>query len=109
VPSTTFTPPPKERHQIPVDLQRFRLFTGARLYVDFKAIPYKDVDVLEWRRRLGKAEGWYARKDWNNPEVIRELREEEITHVLTTAGAPIAGDQFKEVYADDDYRIYRVP
>ncbi len=37
---------------IPPKLLEFRLATGAPALVDFKAIPYRDVDVLEWRRRL---------------------------------------------------------
>lgn len=41
---------------IPVDLQRFRLATGVPIFVDFKAIPYKDTDVLEWYKRLRFAE-----------------------------------------------------
>ncbi len=44
---------------IPVDLQRFRLATGAPIYVDFKSIPYKDADVIEWRDRLRAAEAMY--------------------------------------------------
>ena len=35
---------------IPVGLQRFRLHTGAPIFVDVKSIPYKDVDVIEWPR-----------------------------------------------------------
>jgi hypothetical protein len=108
VPSTSFTPPPTERHLITVDLQRFRLFTGARLYIDFKAIPYKDVEVLEWHRRLMQTQKQYARKDWNDPLLTAELHEEGITHVLMPADRPIAGAYMQEVFADDYYRIYRV-
>ena len=44
--------PAAEAGQVPLDLQRFRLHTGAPIVVDFKAIPYKDVEVLEWHERL---------------------------------------------------------
>src|SRR5207249_10180937 len=40
------------------DLQRFRLLTGAAAYVDGKAIPYQDAEVLEWYRRVRQAEQW---------------------------------------------------
>ncbi len=53
--SSDFKPlPDKRRDQkiIPIDLQRFRLYTGVPIYVDFKSIPYKDTDVLEWHDRL---------------------------------------------------------
>jgi hypothetical protein len=108
VPSTSFTPPPTERHLITVDLQRFRLFTGARLYVDFKAIPYKDVEVLEWHRRLMQTQKWYSRKNWNDPLLTQEMNDEGITHVLMPADRNIAGAYMQEVFADDYYRIYRV-
>jgi hypothetical protein len=38
------------------DFQQFRLTTGARMFVDFKSIPYKDIEVIEWHRRLQVAE-----------------------------------------------------
>src|SRR5262249_51994585 len=44
---------------ISYDLQRFRLFTGAPIFIDFKAIPYKDVEVLRWRERLRENERFY--------------------------------------------------
>src|SRR5262249_25131257 len=53
--SSNFTPPPRTGQAggfIAIDLQRFRLATGAPIYVDFKAIPYKDTEVLEWYQRM---------------------------------------------------------
>jgi hypothetical protein len=43
---------------IPVNLQRFRLYTGAPIYVDFKSVPYKDSEVIEWHTRFRQAENW---------------------------------------------------
>jgi hypothetical protein len=109
-PSTTFTPPPRSRPGatlIPVDMQRFRLFTGAPLYVDFKSIPYKDTEVLEWYRRVQLAQGWYEAKDWGRvrPELVRE----GVTHVVTTADRdPGGGQALERVYEDETYRVYRV-
>src|SRR5262249_20715848 len=43
--SSDFKPMPDKRRDkrvIPYDLQRFRLYTGAPIWVDFKAVPYKD-------------------------------------------------------------------
>ena len=50
--SADFKPMPARKQDsrlIASDLQQFRLHTGAPIYVDFKAIPYKDVEVIEWR------------------------------------------------------------
>ena len=69
-----------DKQIIPVDLQRFRLYTGAPIFVDFKSIPYKDVEVLEWKRRLDWTERVHAKGDWN----AAELRQKGITHVVTT-------------------------
>ena len=54
-------PTGEQKHLIAVDLQRFRLFTGVPIYVDFKSIPYKDTEVLEWFRRLKQCSEWYTR------------------------------------------------
>lgn len=108
--STTFTPPPRPKpgsNLIPVDLQRFRLHTGAPIYVDFKSVPYFDLEVLEWQRRLRQCEAWYA-GDWTALGRAQELRSEGITHVVAPAAQPIAAECLEEVYADPAYIVYRV-
>jgi hypothetical protein len=108
--STSFTAPPgiNDKNLIAADLQRFRLFTGAPIYIDFKSVPYKDAEVLEWYRRVLKAHDWYARNDWNIREVRDELRKEGIKHIVLTADRSIDGDGYEQVYADSVYRIYRL-
>lgn len=109
--STSFTPPPrrqKDVHLIAVDLQGFRLMTGAPILVDFKSIPYRDVDVVEWHRRLQRGLALYARNDWDAPEVRAELAQYGITHIITTADRVLRAAGLRQVYADERYRIYRV-
>ena len=108
--SASFMPPPvgKQKTFISVDLQRFRLFTGAPIYVDYKSIPYKDLDVLEWRRRLDQTEKWYKAKNWSDPALLKELRDEGMTHVVMPADRPELGAGFEEKFADDYYRVYRI-
>jgi hypothetical protein len=108
--STSFMPPPRgqDKHLIVVDFQRFRLFAEAPIYVDFKSIPYKDADVLEWRRRLDQCEKWYTQRRWQDADVRDQLRREGITHVVVTADKPIPDEGYEQVYADDFYRIYRL-
>jgi hypothetical protein len=108
--STSFTPPPRSTPGatlIPVDLLRFRLFTGAPLYVDFKSVPYKDTDVLEWKRRLDLCLSWYAAKDWDRG-VRADVTTAGVTHVLTTVDRDVHGNGLERVYADDIYRVYRI-
>lgn len=109
--SASFTPPPrsgKAGNLIPVDLQRFRLFTGAPIFVDFKSIPYKDTEVLEWYRRMRQCQDWYDVKDWSRRAVAAGLQPAGITHVLTTTDRDLHGDGLERIYEDHAYRIYRV-
>ncbi len=108
--STSFTAPPgvNDKNLIAADLQRFRLYTGAPIYIDFKSVPYKDVEVLEWHQRVQRCQEWYARNDWSKQALRDELRKEGVTHVVMTANRPIDGDGYELVYADSVYRIYRI-
>lgn len=110
--SSDFKPPAAKRADsriVPIDLQRFRLATGAPIFVDFKAIPYKDVDVLEWRQRLTEAERWQAAFAAGKiDDALPELRQRGITHIVVPAGQPLIGDGVREIHADGVYRVYRI-
>jgi hypothetical protein len=93
---------------IPVDLQRFRLTTGAPIYVDFKAVPYEPAEVLEWHRRVSNCQRWYAERDWDATGVIDEVVAAGITHVVAAADKDVASRRLELVYADDSYRLYRI-
>jgi hypothetical protein len=99
-PSTTFVPPRESagENRVPIDFQRFRLATGVPIYVDFKAIPYKDVEVLEWHRRVLVAARWSG----------GELPSNEITHVVTRADRELDRDRFTVIFADANYKVFRV-
>ena len=108
--STSFTPPPRPKpgsNLIPVDLQRFRLQTGAPIYVDFKAIPYKDVEVLEWLRRMEQCRRWYD-GGWGGAATRAELKVEGVTHVVLPAGQAADAAWLECVHRDDAYAVYRV-
>jgi hypothetical protein len=112
VPSTNFTPPPTRSRDdglIAVDLQSFRLATGAPIYVDFKCIPYKDEEVLEWHRRLEWCQEIYASEGPHAENVRAELAKQGLTHVVVPTdrsarfavlGAP--------TYRDAAYCVFRV-
>lgn len=95
---------------IPVDLQRFRLYTGAPIFVDFKSIPYKDVDVIEWHERLKRARGLYEQMDrgeWS--QAVAEMRRHGITHLVVAAAKnPQLTESTRLPLEDPHYRIYRV-
>lgn len=108
--SNTFAPPPRPKegsNQIPVDLLRFRLHTGAAIYIDFKSVPYADVEVLEWHRRMKQCEAWYA-DDWSQPRIGEELKREGITHVVAPFDRQIVSPFLEEVHRDSAYVVYRI-
>ncbi len=46
-PGELYLIPPKEP-----DLNNFRIYTGAPIFINWKSHPYKDTDVLEWYHRV---------------------------------------------------------
>lgn len=95
---------------IPVDLQRFRLSTGAPIFVDFKSIPYKDVEVVEWRRRLDVA--LTIQQQMRSGDVgsaAEELSRQGITHVVVPAGQKMDEGAWPEPGREiGAYRVYRL-
>jgi uncharacterized protein DUF6798 len=94
---------------IPVGLQRFRLYTGAPIYVDFKSVPYKDGEVLEWKRRLDVAATLQQQlAEGNLADALPVLRDEKITHLVLPAAVKLEGPEVEEIHSDDSYRVYRL-
>jgi len=109
--SSDFKPPAAKRQDsriIPIDLQRFRLYTGAPIFVDFKAIPYKDTEVIAWRDRLRAAEAVQRQLEGGQlKEALSELRRLRVTHLVLPAGQEVPGA--RPEYSDRHYRVYRLP
>lgn len=105
--SLTFAPVATSDRPAIFELQRFRLGSGAACYVDFKSIPYRDVEVLEWHRRVTNAERWYAMPNWDSA-TIAELRDAGITHAIVPAGVAIASPHLDPVANTGAYRVFRV-
>jgi hypothetical protein len=91
-----------------VDLQRFRLATGARVYVDFKSVPYAPAEVLEWQRRMNFAVKFNAEPGRNLMSDEVALRMEGVTHVVAPAARPFEAYYLKVEYTDGAYIVYRV-
>jgi hypothetical protein len=107
--STNFTAAPRKGGKlIAIDLQRFRTWTGAPIYVDFKSIPYQDVEVLEWHRRLHWAKKRFELSDWDSDEVRREREAAGITHVVVPSNHEVRARGLELLYEDHYYRVYRL-
>jgi hypothetical protein len=91
----------------PVKMQEFRLATGSPVFVDFKSIPYRDLDVLEWYRRIKVADAFYKNPDCTSLASL--LDTEEITQIVVPAGKLVNGCDFlTQVYHGSAYEIFSV-
>jgi hypothetical protein len=107
--STNFTPAPRPgTHLIAIDLQRFRIYTGAPIYVDFKSIPYQDVEVIEWKQRLVRNQTVSSQHAWDKEELLLDLRARGVTHLVVTADRKFASALTESLYEDATYRLYRL-
>jgi hypothetical protein len=98
-----------DQRVLSVDLQRFRLFTGAPIFVDFKSIPYRDTEVLEWYDRLRFTETiWRELHAGRFDRPLAELRARGVTHLIVPAGQKLEHPELLEVYPGDVYRVYRL-
>ncbi len=89
----------------PVKMQDFRLVTGAPVYVDFKSIPYRDSEVIEWHRRVQLVDRFYESGDCDMLETI--VQEGGVTHVVAPREARLINcPVLKPIYQDELYRIY---
>lgn len=95
---------------IPLDMQDFRLVTGAPVYVEFKSIPYKDVEVIEWYQRLSKAGRLYrAPRKRDGCEIVAELRLEGVTHIVLPYDHTIRTcPNLEKEYSDANYALFRI-
>ncbi len=94
---------------IPVDLQRFRLSARVPIFVDFKAIPYKDKEVVEWLHRMQLAEGWHkALREGRTDDVLGEISLRGVTHIVLPAGRDYSDPGLRRVHEDPRYQVYRL-
>ena len=92
-----------DTYLVPVKLENFRLEAGAPIFVDFKSIPYRDVDVLEWYRRFKLANLFYQNSDCSALETLSEIG---VTHVVLPADFPVQCPTLINVYQDGSYGLY---
>ncbi len=98
---------PADLYLTPTKMQDFRLVTGAPVFTEFKSIPYKDSDILEWYRRISLNNRFYQDMDC---KLLSSLVENEgITHVVIESEAQFKGCSFtSQQYQDNNFQVYRV-
>jgi hypothetical protein len=95
---------------VPVELEDFRLYTGAPILVNFKSGPYKDTEYMQWYQRFVGATDFYSARDESACHVLRSLRDQyKLTHVVVEGTHPGGRcGNLSELYKDDYYRVYRL-
>jgi hypothetical protein len=91
----------------PIKMQDFRLAAGAPVYVDFKSIPYRDSDVLDWYNRVKLADRFYSQNDCS---LLPEFIQAGVTQVVLE-GEPNSIPpcmKSKPVYQNEMYQIYNL-
>ena len=98
---------PGDVYLIPFKMQDFRLAAGAPAFVDFKSIPYRSDEVLEWYRREQLAERFYKTGDCAVLDEI--LAKYSLSHVVTEDGKPNNPCPGLDlIYTDGAYNLWRI-
>ena len=97
-----------ETYLIPIALERFRLYTGAPIFVDYKSQPYEDSRLVEWQKRIDLANRFYEKGF--DCRLLKELSlRYRITHAVIPAESSFPGCPFlKEIYRDRYYRVFSI-
>lgn len=101
---------PGDTYLVPVGMADFRLFTGAPVLVTHKSHPYKDVEVIEWYRRVRLSQQFYGDNDFDKYSMVRELAGRYgVTHVVSGLEPRFDDlDGLERVYRDEKYEIFRI-
>lgn len=88
---------------------KFRLYTGAPIFVNMKSHPYKDVEVIEWYNRVLIAQRFYENQS-SSCAVLNELKDQyQITHVvLREEYFDIGCQNLAELFKDEEYAVYKI-
>ena len=104
---------PEYTYLVPPDykrLQKFRLYTGAPIFINKKSHPYKDTEVIEWYKRVQLALQIYSNTPNSCPLLENLATNEGVTHVVMELNKYVFGCNYllQEVYRDKKYGVYRI-
>jgi hypothetical protein len=94
---------------VPPKMESFRLETGAPVFVDLKSIPYRDMDVVEWYRRLLLVNDFYRKETDRCTQAQLLARQEGVfLFVIPVPDLPTRCPALEIEYRDADYAVVRV-
>ncbi len=92
------------------NLEEFRLYTGVPILVNFKSHPYKDVEVIEWYKRVLIAQRFYESKDNKSCDLLKNIAADYgVTHVVFQINHFYTKcDGLEKHYENKRYLVYRI-
>jgi len=93
----------------PTGLYALRLQVLAPVYVTFKTNPYRDIDTLEWYRRVKAADAIYAKQTIDCAALADLTRREHFTHIVLTDKTQMLSCPFAQLkFQDEAARVYTI-
>lgn len=96
---------PGDVYLIPPKMQDFRLASGAPIYVDFKSIPYRPEEVLEWYRRIRIVEEFYGSGFPDCSGFLEWAITEEVNHAVVFPDSEVITCPGWKIIFEDKYYI----
>ena len=95
--------PPREP-----DFDDFRIYTGVPLYINWKSHPYKDVELVEWYRRVQLASDFYEADPTTQCQMLVSFHQQAgVNHVIfKSKDASLPCDFTHEIYREQNFVIY---
>ncbi|NEQ96195.1 MAG: hypothetical protein F6K30_05655 [Cyanothece sp. SIO2G6] len=108
------TAQPGDLYLIPPNVRawrKFRLRTGAAIFINRKSHPYIDTEVIEWSDRLTLAQQFYHTQPRGQQcRLLKRtlVKDYGVTHVIFPVDqGQQACSGFEEVYQDEHYRLHQ--
>jgi hypothetical protein len=104
------TKQPDDLFLIPIEMERFRLYTGVPIFVDEKSHPYGDNEILEWNKRILMAKEFYQSRGKPACRILSDMAPHYgITHVIIENALDEPGCAvLTEIYRDETFAVHKV-
>lgn len=101
-----------QTYLIPVMFLQFRLASGAPVFADWKTLPFKDSEVLEWYKRVQLAKAFYEAGNAADADTALRhiLKHALITDIIATheVGHLFNLPYLRPVFQDKEYIVFHL-
>ncbi len=97
-------------YMIPIGIKRFRLLTGVPILVDKKTHPYKDIEMVEWYKRIQLVDQFYSGDKTSRCNTLNDiLQQYEVSHIVIDNENPLDYcSNLTRIYNDKSYYVYKI-